>query len=148
MSQGGFGAYSEAKLVSQFLQKNFKCDKMSQNSTVFSVSYSSDCVLSSNFHQFQFYHFPGDWFILYQMSKNLNQRFFAEFITVLALTVNPDPNIEPEEPEIYLTEEDLERRRNGPASRASSESSDSSENSGGGGSGDGEEGMYHSVEMS
>ena len=73
------------------------------------------------------------------MSKNLNQRFFAEFITVLALTVNPDPNIEPEEPEIYLTEEDLERRRNGPASRASSESSDSSENSGGG-SGDGEEG--------
>ena len=73
------------------------------------------------------------------MSKNLNQRFFAEFITVLALTVNPDPNIEPEEPEIYLTEEDLERRRNGPASRASSESSDSSENSAGG-SGDGEEG--------
>ena len=86
-----------------------------------------------------FFYFSGDWFILYQMSKNLNQRFFAEFITVLALTVNPDPNIEPEEPEIYLTEEDLERRRNGPASRASSESSDSSENSGGG-SGDGEEG--------
>ncbi len=29
----------------------------------------------------------GDWFVLYQMSKNLNRRFFAEFITVLALTV-------------------------------------------------------------
>ena len=28
----------------------------------------------------------GDWFVLYQMSKNLNKRFFAEFITVLALT--------------------------------------------------------------
>ena len=53
----------------------------------------------------------GDWFVLYQMSKNLNKRFFAEFITVLALTVNPDPSIEPEEPEIYLTEADLERRR-------------------------------------
>jgi len=53
----------------------------------------------------------GDWFVLYQMSKNLNKRFFAEFITVLALTVNPDPTIEPEEPEIYLTEADLERRR-------------------------------------
>ena len=55
----------------------------------------------------------GDWFVLYQMSKNLNKRFFAEFITVLALTVNPDPTIEPEEPEIYLTEADLERRRVG-----------------------------------
>jgi hypothetical protein len=47
------------------------------------------------------------------MSKNLNKRFFAEFITILALTVNPDPTIEPEEPEIYLTEADLERRRVG-----------------------------------
>jgi len=55
----------------------------------------------------------GDWFVLYQMSKNLNKRFFAEFITILALTVNPDPTIEPEEPEIYLTEADLERRRVG-----------------------------------
>ncbi len=62
----------------------------------------------------------GDWFVLYQMSKNLNKRFFAEFITVLALTVNPDPNIEPEEPEIYLTEADLERRRNGTSSRRGS----------------------------
>lgn len=62
----------------------------------------------------------GDWFVLYQMSKNLNKRFFAEFLTVLALTVNPDPNIEPEEPEIYLTEADLERRRNPMGSRRSS----------------------------
>lgn len=55
----------------------------------------------------------GDWFVLYQMSKNLNLRFFSEYITVLALTVNPDPSIEPEEPELYLSPEDLERRRNG-----------------------------------
>lgn len=55
----------------------------------------------------------GDWFVLYQMSKNLNKRFFAEFFTLLALTVNPDPSIEPEEPEIYLTEADIERHKNG-----------------------------------
>merc|ERR1711899_498661 len=54
----------------------------------------------------------GDWFVLYQMSKNLNQRFFAEYITVLSMTIDPDPNIEPEEPELYLNEEELERRRN------------------------------------
>jgi hypothetical protein len=47
------------------------------------------------------------------MSKNLNKRFFAEFITILALTVNPDPTIEPEEPETFFTEADLERRRIG-----------------------------------
>ena len=66
------------------------------------------------------------------MSKNLNQRFFAEFITVLALTVNPDPNIEPEEPEIYLTEADLERRRNGRGSKSSSRKSSISSGSGSG----------------
>ena len=74
----------------------------------------------------------GDWFVLYQMSKNLNRRFFAEFITVLALTVNPDPNIEPEEPEIYLTEADLERRRNGRGSKSSSRKSSISSGSGSG----------------
>ena len=29
----------------------------------------------------------GDWYVLYQMSKNLNQRFFAEYLTVLAMTI-------------------------------------------------------------
>ena len=43
VGQGGFGAYSEAKLVSQFMPTKFLCHKMSQNSTVFSVSYSRDC---------------------------------------------------------------------------------------------------------
>ena len=72
------------------------------------------------------------------MSKNLNRRFFAEFLTVLALTVNPDPNIEPEEPEIYLTEADLERRRNGRGSKSSSRKSSISSGSGSG-SGSGSE---------
>lgn len=76
----------------------------------------------------------GDWYVLYQMSKNLNQRFFAEYLTVLALTIDPDPTIENEEPEIYITEEDLEKHRNGTWSdsrkgsvSSSSSSSDESE---------------------
>ena len=44
VGQGGFGAHSEATLVSQFMQTKFLCHKMSQNSTVFSVSYSRDCT--------------------------------------------------------------------------------------------------------
>ncbi len=53
----------------------------------------------------------GDWFVLYQMSKNLNKRYFAEFLALLAMTVDPDPNIEHEEPEIYLSPEDIEKLR-------------------------------------
>ena len=34
----------------------------------------------------------GDWFVLYQMSKNLNRRFFYDFLLALAkeYEVNPD----------------------------------------------------------
>ncbi len=35
----------------------------------------------------------GDWFVLYQMSRNMNRRFFAEFITVLSHRVNPCPGV-------------------------------------------------------
>jgi len=55
----------------------------------------------------------GDWYVLYQMSKNLNQRFFAEYLTVLAMTIDPDPTVENEEAEIFITDEELERHRNG-----------------------------------
>ena len=48
VGRGGFGAHSNSKLVSQFLQTIFMCHKMSQNSTVFSVSYSSDCRWTSS----------------------------------------------------------------------------------------------------
>lgn len=64
----------------------------------------------------------GDWFVLYQMSKNLNQRFFAEFLALLAMTVDPDPNIEPEEPEINLSPEDIEKLRSNAASTSSGDS--------------------------
>ena len=35
VGQGGFGAHSEAKLVSQFMETKFLCHKMAQKSTVF-----------------------------------------------------------------------------------------------------------------
>ena len=44
VGQGGFGAHSEAKLVSQFMQTKFLWHKMSQNSTVLTVSSSSECT--------------------------------------------------------------------------------------------------------
>ena len=43
MGQAGFGADSEAKLVSQFMQTKFLCHKKSQNTPILSVSYLSDC---------------------------------------------------------------------------------------------------------
>ena len=48
MGQGGFGAHSEAKFGAQFMQTKFLCHKMSQNSTVLTVSSSSDCTLDVN----------------------------------------------------------------------------------------------------
>ena len=54
MGQEGFGAHSEAKLVSQFMQTKFLCHKMSQNSTIFSVSYSRDCKYKSHWRQYKF----------------------------------------------------------------------------------------------
>lgn len=69
----------------------------------------------------------GDWFVLYQMSKNLNKRFFAEFLALLALTVDPDPTIEPDDPEIHLTEKDIETYKNAAISRRGSGSSSSEE---------------------
>jgi hypothetical protein len=51
----------------------------------------------------------GDWFVLHQMSKNINKRYFAEFLALLAMTVDPDPNIEPEEREINLSPESIEK---------------------------------------
>jgi len=43
----------------------------------------------------------GDWFVLYQMSKNMNKRFFAEFLALLSLKVNPDPDVS-SDPEIDI----------------------------------------------
>ena len=49
--------------------------------------------LSKNKHVRHIQHYVatcsiGDWFVLYQMSKNMNKRFFAEFLALLSLKVN------------------------------------------------------------
>ncbi|XP_040575378.1 innexin inx2 isoform X1 [Lepeophtheirus salmonis] len=64
----------------------------------------------------------GDWFVLYQMSKNLNKRFFAEFIALTAMIVNPDPNIAPEEPEIFFSDEEIFRIKNFSSTEVSKDS--------------------------
>jgi len=45
----------------------------------------------------------GDWFVLYQMCKNVNTRFFAEFLALISLTTTPDPD-EDVDPEIDISE--------------------------------------------
>ena len=51
--------------------------------------------------------------MLYQMSKNMNKRFFAEFIALLSLKINPDPYLSAD-PEIdILKRSDDEEGPNG-----------------------------------
>ena len=52
VGQVGFGAYSEAKLVLQFIPTKFLCHKMFQNCTVFSVSHSRDCTKTIHVHRY------------------------------------------------------------------------------------------------
>ena len=69
----------------------------------------------------------GDWFVLYQMSKNQNKRFFAKFLALLALTVDPDPDIEAEAPDIYFSAEEIEKHKNGEYLKTDSEGDDNDE---------------------
>ena len=64
VGQGGFGAHSEPKLVSQFLQTKFLCHETPQNSTVFSVSYSRDCSTTKFFQSHPFWHVNSSSHIL------------------------------------------------------------------------------------
>ncbi len=72
----------------------------------------------------------GDWFVLYQMSKNLNGRYFAEFLALLAMTVDPDPDQEPDHPEIHLSPEDIEKIKTSGASSSEGKSESSDEDEG------------------
>lgn len=45
----------------------------------------------------------GDWLVLYQMSRNMNKRFFADFIYVLARRVNPHDEDDSEGEENHKT---------------------------------------------
>jgi len=48
----------------------------------------------------------GDWFVLYMMNKNMNKRFFAEFLANLSLKVNPLPD-ENDDPEINIIKDSM-----------------------------------------
>ena len=66
--------------------------------------------LSSNRHAKHIQHYVlncsiGDWFVLYQMNKQMNKRFFSEFLALLSIKVNPDPYIRAD-PEIEIMEND------------------------------------------
>jgi len=68
--------------------------------------------LSNNTHTKHIHHYVvncsiGDWFVLYQMSKNMNKRFFAEFLSLLSLKVNPDPDVS-SDPEIDILKQIFE----------------------------------------
>jgi len=68
--------------------------------------------LSNNKHTKHIHHYIvhcsiGDWFVLYQMSKNTNKRFFAEFLALLSLKVNPDPDVS-SDPEIDILKQIFE----------------------------------------
>ena len=81
MGQGGFGAHSEAKLFSQFMQTKFLCHKMSQNSTAFSVSYSSDFMTSWHFSMTHIYNLRKcSYFSNSKMVNYTNKIDFVEAI--------------------------------------------------------------------
>lgn len=72
----------------------------------------------------------GDWFVLYQLSKNVNNRFFGEFLTLVALTINPDPSIQLSEPEICLSQTDIDIFKSGVLIKDNVSESENTEDSG------------------
>merc|ERR1711936_503312 len=68
--------------------------------------------LSNNRHAKHIQHYVincsiGDWFVLYQMDKQMNKRFFSEFLALLSIKVNPDPYLRAD-PEIDILKEEEE----------------------------------------
>ena len=84
----------------------------------FYISLRMGSFMKANVYKKQVMHYIyncslGDWFVLYQLSKNVNKRFFGEFITLVALTVDPDPSIQLGEAEISLSQTDIDIFRSG-----------------------------------
>jgi len=69
-----------------------------------------DRYLANNKHAKHIEHYVhycsiGDWFLLYQMNKSMNKRFFAEFLALLSMKINPDPHVRADpEIDIFKTE--------------------------------------------
>ena len=54
-----------------------------------------DRYLANNKHAKHIEHYVhycsiGDWFLLYQMNKSMNKRFFAEFLALLSMKVGSE----------------------------------------------------------
>lgn len=58
----------------------------------------------------------GDWLVLYQMSRNMNKRFFADFISVLSRTINPHDEDECNEMQHFNKKKVIETKEETPSS--------------------------------
>ena len=67
MGQGDFGAHSEAKLYSQFMQTKILRQKKFQNSTIISKSIVRDCIIDIKLLSFQEY--VSFWLLLDALSQ-------------------------------------------------------------------------------
>jgi len=80
---------------------------------VFLMKMQMDRYLANNKHAKHIEHYVthcsiGDWFLLYQMNKSMNKRFFAEFLALLSIRINPDPDLADDpEIDIFKTEDAL-----------------------------------------
>ena len=75
--------------------------------------------LSSNRHAKHIQHYVlhcsiGDWFVLYQMNKQMNKRFFSEFLALVSIKVNPDPYLRAD-PEVDIMKTEDDNQANGTA---------------------------------
>ena len=100
----------------------------------FLISMKMGHFIKANAHKKHIMHYInncslGDWFVLYQLSKNVNKRFFAEFLTLVALTIDPDPSVQLDEPEICISQNDIEIFKSGVLIKDNESESDNTEDS-------------------
>jgi len=95
------------------------CQVSSSTIRYFLMKIQMHRFLSSNRHAKHIQHYVqncsiGDWFVLYQMNKQMNKRFFSEFLALLSIKVNPDPYLRAD-PEIDIMKHDDDGLPNGAA---------------------------------
>jgi len=78
----------------------------SKHLRLFLLKFEMDQYISNNKQRHHIEHYIlncsiGDWFVLSQMNKNMNKRFFAEFVSALSMRVNPGEDVD-EFPEINI----------------------------------------------
>jgi len=88
------------------------CQVSSSSIRYFLMKIQMHRFLSSNRHAKHIQHYVlncsvGDWFVLYQMNKQMNKRFFSEFLALVSIKVNPDPYLRAD-PEVDIMKTDDE----------------------------------------